>query len=85
MLAASFSAHAEYTGVKCIRYANEELNAMTIGELKTAIKENQELIDGFSSFSFAERSERNKCLIQNQRITTILGKKLHEKLSSMTP
>ena len=68
-----------FAAPKCTRYANEELNEMSADELKSAIKDNEENIQGYSSFSFAERSERNNCLIQNQRISAVLEKKFPKK------
>lgn len=75
------TALSAYAAPKCIRYAKEELNGMTADELKATIKENEAAIEDFSSFSFAERSARNNCLIQNQRISSILEKKSPKKPS----
>ena len=72
LFAAIASAHAT---PKCIHYTQQEMDAMTVNELKTAIAENKEKIDEFSTMFASQRAERHNCLVQNQRLSTVLGAK----------
>ncbi len=72
LLATVLSAHA---APKCMHYTQQEMEAMTIDELKAAIAENKEKIDDYSTMFASQRAEHHNCLVQNQRITTVLNAK----------